>query len=134
MIQVRLIRLHAIAYGLVRAELLPVPLLYPLMNQQDGQAVELPDMNFNDEIGFDTHIVETQMYEYKPTRGQRDYLSDEIRGIWIRVVRHGDVIPGYKSGEAPMNNLSWDNERKVEIRITNKLLDSFDDSEEEIGE
>jgi hypothetical protein len=33
-----------------------------------------------------------------------------------------------------MNNLSWDNERKVEIRITNKLLDSFDDSEEEIGE
>jgi len=133
-IRVRLIRLHAIAYGLVRAELLPVPLLYPLMNQQDGQAVDLPNINFNDEIGFDTHTVETQTYEYEPTKGQRDYLRDEIKGIWIRVVRHGDVIAEYKSNEAPMNNFSWDNKDKVEIRITKKFRDSFDDSEEEIGE
>jgi hypothetical protein len=104
------------------------------MNQQDGQAVHIPDMNFNDEIGFDTHTVGTQKYEYKPTRGQRDYLRDEIKGIWIRVVRHGDVIVGYKSSEAPMNNFSWDDEGKVDIRITNKLQHSFDDSEEEIGE
>ncbi len=134
MIRVRLIRLHSIAYGLVGADLLPVPLLYTLMNQQDGQAVDLPDMNFNDEIGFDTHTVETHTYEYKPTKGQRDYLRNEIKGVWIRVVRHGDVIAEHKSNEVPMNYLSWDNEDKVEIRITNKFRGSFDDSEEEIGE
>lgn len=104
------------------------------VNQQDGQAVDLPEMDFNDEIEFDTPTVETQCYEYKPTKGKRDYLRDEIKGIWIRVLRHGEVIAEYKSNEAAMNNLSWDNEDKVEIRITNKFRDSFEDSEGEIGE
>ena len=104
------------------------------VNQQDGQAVDLPDMIFNDEIEFDTPTVETQTYEYKPTKGQRDYLRDEIKGIWIRVVRHGEVIAEYKSNEAAMKDLSWDNEDKVEIRITNKFRDSFEDSDDEVGE
>lgn len=94
-------------------------------NQQDGQAVDLPLMKFNDEIEFNTPIVETDTYEYKPARGDREYLKDEIKGIWIRVIRHDEIIAEYKSNEAAMSNLSWDNEEEVEIKITNRFKESF---------
>jgi len=98
-------------------------------NQQDGQAVDLPGMQFNDEIEFKTPVIETETYEYKPTRGDRDFLRDEVKGIWIRVVRHGEVIAEYKSNQAAMGDLSWDNEDEIEITITNRFRDSFEEEE-----
>ena len=69
--------------------------------------------------------METDTYEYKPARGDREYLKDEIKGIWIRVIRHDEIIAEYKSNEAAMSNLSWDNEEEVEIKITNRFKESF---------
>lgn len=99
-------------------------------NQQDGQAVDLPTMTFNDEIEFNTPVVETDTYEFEPTRGAREFLKDEIKGIWVRVIRHDEVIAEYKSNEAAMGDLSWDNEEEFEIKITNRFKESFEDSEE----
>lgn len=97
-------------------------------DQQEGQAVDLPAMEFNDQIEFDTPVLETHAYEYNPTRGKREEIKDSIKGIWIRVVRHGKILAEFKSNEAFMRSLSWDNEDEVEIRITNKFRDSFEDS------
>lgn len=95
--------------------------------QQEGQKVALPEVAFNDQVEFTTPAVETQTYEYVPTRGDREYSKDEIKGIWIRVSRHGELIGEYKSNEAGMASLSWDNEDEVEITVTNKFRDSFTD-------
>jgi len=100
-------------------------------NQQDGQAVDLPLMQFNDEIEFNTPVVETDTYEYEPSRGDREFLKDEIKGIWIRVLRHDEIIAEYKSNEAAMGSLSWDNEEEVEIKITNRFKESFGEETEE---
>ncbi|MDF1657849.1 MAG: hypothetical protein P1U58_09565 [Verrucomicrobiales bacterium] len=100
-------------------------------NQQDGQAVDLPLMQFNDEIEFNTPIVETDAYEYKPSRGDREFLKDEIKGIWVRVIRHDEIIAEFKSNEAAMSNLSWDNAEEVEITITNRFKESFGEESEE---
>ena len=94
-------------------------------NQQDGQAVNIPTMTFNDEIEFNTPVLEMDTYEYEPTRGAREFLKDEIKGIWIRVVRHDEVIAEYRSNEAAMGGLSWDNEDEFEIKITNRFKESF---------
>lgn len=99
-------------------------------NQQEGQAVDLPTMEFNDEVEFKTPVVTTDTYEYDPTKGTREYLKDEIKGIWIRVIRHDDVIAEYRSNEAAMGSLSWDNEDEVEITITNRFEESFGESDE----
>lgn len=95
--------------------------------QQEGQTVKLPDVEFNDQIEFTTPVLETQTYEYVPTRGDREYSKDEIKGIWIRVTRHGELIGEHKSNEATMGSLSWDNEEEIEITVTNKFRDSFAD-------
>lgn len=99
-------------------------------NQQDGQSVDLPPIAFNDEVEFLTPPVETDSYEYKPNRGERDFLKDEVKGIWLRVVRHDEVIAEYKSNAPAMSGISWDNEDEVKITITNKFRDSFTETEE----
>ncbi|MEM9016786.1 MAG: hypothetical protein AAGC68_07210 [Verrucomicrobiota bacterium] len=95
--------------------------------QQDGQAVDLPTMEFNDEIEFRTPAVETHIYEFIPSRGDREYLKDDIKGIWVRVIRFDEVIAEYRSNMASMQSLSWDGEEDIEIRFTNDFKDSFDD-------
>lgn len=95
--------------------------------QQEGQVVALPEVAFNDEVEFTTPPVETQTYEYVPSRGDREYSKDEIKGIWVRVSRHGELIGEFKSNEAGMASLSWDNEDEIEITVTNKFRDSFAD-------
>lgn len=106
-----------------------VPMPGDGQNRQDGQAVDLPEMAFNDEIEFVTPPVETQTYKYEPTKGEREYAKDEVKGIWVRVVRHDEVIAEYRSNEAFMKSLSWDNEDQVEIKVTNKFRDSFSEEE-----
>jgi len=97
--------------------------------QQDGQAVDLPEMQFNDEIEFETPFVEAHTYEYKATRGPRDFAKDDIKGIWIRILRQGEVVGEFKTNESVMNSYSWDNEEDIDIKITNKFRDSFEDIE-----
>lgn len=97
--------------------------------RQDGQAVELPEMNFNDEIEFKTPSVETHTYEFKAAKGPRDFAKDEIKGIWIRILRRGEVIAEFKTNESVMNGYSWDNEDEIEIKVTNKFRDSFEETE-----
>ena len=90
-------------------------------NQQDGQLVDLPEMHFNDEIEFDTPPLQLHTYEYVPTRGEREYSRDSIKGIWVRVVKNGVVLYEFQSHPATMASLSWDNEDKLEIRVTNQV-------------
>lgn len=94
--------------------------------RQDGQAVELPEMNFNDEIEFTTPFIETHTYEYKAVKGPRDFAKDEIKGVWIRILRRGEVISEFKTNESVMNGYDWDNEDEIEIKVTNKFRDSFE--------
>ncbi|MDF1825246.1 MAG: hypothetical protein P1U68_11430 [Verrucomicrobiales bacterium] len=98
-------------------------------NQRDGRTVSLPEMEFNDEIEFQTPTVEVETYEYVPNRGDREYLKDEIKGIWVRVVRHEEVIAEFRSNEAAMASMSWDDEEEVEITITNRFKESFGDND-----
>lgn len=94
-------------------------------NQQDGQMVDLPEMHFNDEIEFDTAPLQIHTYEYVPSRGEREYSRDTIKGIWVRIVKNGTVLYEYQSHPATMAALSWDNEDKLEIRVTNQFRDQF---------
>lgn len=94
-------------------------------NQQDGQMVDLPDMHFNDEIEFDTAPLQIHTYEYIPSRGEREFSRDSIKGIWVRIVKNGAVLFEYQSNPATMASLSWDNEDKLEIRVTNQFRDQF---------
>lgn len=94
-------------------------------NQQDGQAIDLPAMDFNDQIEFDTPPLDIHTYEYAPGRGEREYAKDSVKGIWIKVTRNGQVIAEYQSSPSALASVSWDNEEDVEIRITNQFRDSF---------
>ena len=98
---------------------------------QDGQAVDLPPMSFNDEIEFTTPPIETHTYEYEPNRGEREFSKDEIKGIWVRIVRHGETIAEFKSNEAAMGSYTWDSEGEVEIKITNRFRESFESTDSE---
>jgi len=100
-------------------------------NQQDGQAIDLPEMAFNDEIEFETPPVDLNTYEYAPSRGEREYAKDSIKGIWIKVTRNGQVISEYQSSPSMMASLSWDNEDDAEIRITNHFRDALGSSVKE---
>jgi len=93
-------------------------------NQQDGQAIDLPEMAFNDTIEFDTPAVDLNTYEYSPTRGEREFAKDSIKGIWIRITKGGKLLGEYKSSPAALASVSWDNEDDVEIRITNRFRDA----------
>lgn len=94
-------------------------------NQQEGQLVDLPEMVFNDEIEFDTPTLVLHTYEFNPLRAPREYARDTLKGIWIRVVRNGKIIGEYKSNPSAMNGLTWDNEGKTEIRVTNRFRDQL---------
>ena len=100
-------------------------------NQQDGQAIDLPGMDFNDAIEFDTPAVDLNTYEYSPTRGEREFAKDSIKGIWIRITKNGKLIGEYQSSPAALASVSWDNEEDVEIRITNRFRDSLGSSAKE---
>lgn len=93
-------------------------------NQQEGQLVDLPEMVFNDEIEFDTPPIALHAYEYAPQRGEREYSRDTLKGIWIRVLRNGRIIGEYQSSPS-MGSLSWDNEDKIDIRVTNRFRDQL---------
>lgn len=95
------------------------------MNQQDGQAIDLPAMAFNDTIEFDTPAVDLNTYEYSPTRGEREFAKDSIKGIWIRITKNGKLIGEYQSSPSALASVSWDNEEDVEIRITNRFRDAL---------
>ena len=94
-------------------------------NQQDGQAIDLPAMAFNDAIEFDTPAVDLNTYEYSPTRGEREFVKDSIKGIWIRITKGGKLIGEYQSSPSALASVSWDNEDDVEIRITNRFRDAL---------
>lgn len=94
-------------------------------NQQDGQLVDLPEMIYNDEIEFETAPVVLHTYEYVPSRGDREYSRDLIKGIWVRVLKGGEVVYEFQSQPSTMASLSWDNEEKGEIRVTNRFRDQF---------
>lgn len=94
-------------------------------NQQDGQAIDLPVMAFNDAIEFDTPALDLNTYEYAPPRGDREFAKDSIKGIWIRITRNGKIIGEYRSSPAALASVSWDNEEDSEIRITNRFRDSL---------
>jgi len=94
-------------------------------NQQDGQLLDLPEMQFNEEIEFDTPPLILHTYEYVPQRGEREYSRDSIKGIWVRILKNGVVLYEYQSHPATMASLSWDNEDKLEIRVTNQFRDKF---------
>jgi len=92
--------------------------------QQEGQAADLPKMAFNDEVEFTTPSVSIDTYEFVPTRGPREQIRDSLKGIWVRVLRHGEVIAEYKSNTASMGNLVWDQEDEIEIKFTNRFRES----------
>ncbi len=97
-------------------------------NQQEGESVELPAMSYNDQVDFDTPALAMQTYKYVPQRGEKEYFRDQIKGIWIRVTRNGEVIGEYQSSPSQMGSLSWDNENELEIRVTNRFRDQFSSS------
>lgn len=94
-------------------------------NQQDGQLVDLPEMIFNDEIEFETAPVVLHTYEYVPSRGDREFSRDLIKGIWVRVLKGGEVVYEFQSQPSTMAALSWDNEEKGAVRVTNRFRDQF---------
>lgn len=94
-------------------------------NQQDGQAVDLPEMHFNDQIEFTTPPVQLQTYKYSPLRGEKEYVKDTIKGLWVRITKNGQTLAEYQSNPASMASLTWDNESDTEIRVTNRFRDNF---------
>lgn len=96
-------------------------------NMRDGRDIDLPALAYNGRAEFTTPPVELQTYEYKPTRGEREFRRDEIIGIWIRVVRDGEVISEHLSHPAAMEDLPWDAEEEIEIIVRDSFQDQFDD-------
>jgi len=94
-------------------------------NQQDGQLLDLPDMTFNDKVEFDTPPISLHTYEYVPTRGEREYSRDAIKGLWVRVVKNGEILFEYQSHPGAMASLSWDNAGDTDIQITNRFRERF---------
>jgi hypothetical protein len=94
-------------------------------NQQDGQLLDLPDMSFNDEVEFETPPIALHTYEFVPQRGEREYSRDSVKGLWLRVMKNGEILFEYQSHPGAMASLSWDNEDKTEIRVTNRFREQF---------
>lgn len=94
-------------------------------NQQEGQAIDLPDMSFNDQIEFETPSLTLQTYKYEPPRAEREYARDTVKGIWIRVIKGGEIIGEYQSNPSSMASLSWDNQNQIDIQVTNRFRDRF---------
>lgn len=92
-------------------------------DQQEGQVVDLPDLSFNDIIEFETAAVTIDSYLYSPiTRGApRESARDNLRGIWVRVVKNGEIIAEYQSSPTSLARASWDSGDKSEIRFKTNI-------------
>jgi hypothetical protein len=60
-----------------------------------------------------------------PQRGEREFSRDSVKGLWLRVTKNGEILFEYQSHPGAMASLSWDNEEKTEIRVTNRFRDQF---------
>ncbi len=100
-------------------------------NQQEGQIVDLPEMSYNDQLQFTTLPVEVNSYQYESTRGERERARDTIKGIWVKVMRNGQLIGEYKSSPSTLASVGWDNEEETDIQVTNRFRDSFGTSAKE---
>ena len=96
---------------------------------QDGESVDLPTLAYNARAEFTTPAVELNTYRYDPTKGDREYRRDQLVGVWLRVLKGGDVVEEFKSNEASMKDLAWDGEQETEITVTDSFGDDFKDSE-----
>ena len=100
---------------------------YPGKGEQwDGEAADLPDMDFNGRVEFTTPAVEIDSYEYKPSRGEREYRKDKIVGIWVRLIKQGVILSEYKSNEQAMGSLVWDGEDEEGIVFKDTFKESFE--------
>ena len=97
--------------------------------QRDGESVKLPDMGFNAFGKFTTPAVELDTYRYDPTKGEREYRKDKLIGIWLRLVKNGEVVAEYKSNPTVMSDFSWDDEDELEITITDRFAEEFKGSQ-----
>ncbi len=97
--------------------------------QRDGESVKLPDMGFNAFGQFTTPPVELDTYRYDPTRGEREYRKDKLVGIWLRLVKNGEVITEYKSNPTVMSDFAWDDEDELEIIVTDRFAEEFKGSQ-----
>jgi hypothetical protein len=94
-------------------------------NQREERSVSLPTLSFNGRAEFTTPAVEMQTYEYAPLRGDREYRRDEIVGIWIRILKNGEVVSEFQSHPAAMQSLTWDGEEEIEIVVKDSFQDQF---------
>ncbi len=92
-----------------------------------GQEVDVPEMEYNDEIEFDTPPVTLDSYRWDPTKGEGDRAGDSIVGIWIRVKHLDEIIAEYKSNPVVMNRMVWDDEDGQTIIIRNRFKEAFGD-------
>ena len=74
---------------------------------------------------FQTNSLPTSV----PTKGEREFHKDTVKGIWVRITRRGEVIAEYQSNEAAMGSLSWDNESHDEIKFRRTFGDEDLESE-----
>lgn len=84
-------------------------------NQQEGEAVTLPVLSYNGRAEFATPPVRLHSFKYEMVRQRKEFERDRIVGIWVRVVRKGEIIGEYKSYPAVMENLVWDGATDVQI-------------------
>ena len=95
-------------------------------DQRDYQSVDLPPLSYNGRAEFATLPVEMQTYEYEPTRGDREYRRDQIVGIWIRILKQGEIVAEYMSHPAAMEALNWDEDDEIEIIVRDSFKDQFE--------
>ncbi len=98
-------------------------------NQREGRSVDIPPLAFNGRAEFSTPPVTMEIYEYAPTRGDREYRRDQILGIWIRLFKNGEVIAEYQSHPASMTSLTWEEEDEIEIVVKDSFRDQFETGE-----
>lgn len=95
-------------------------------NMRDGQDVKLPALAFNGRAEFTTPPVDLQTYEYKPSRGEREFRRDQIVGIWIRVIKEGEVVGEYQSHPS-LKDLPWNEDEEIEIIVRDSFEEQFED-------
>lgn len=95
-------------------------------NQRESRSVELPPLAFNGRAEFSTHSITMDIYEYKPIRGNREYRRDQLVGIWIRLLKNGEIIGEFKSHRASMDGLTWEEEDEIEIVVKDSFRDQFE--------
>lgn len=101
--------------------------------QQEGEGVELPELGFNARAEFTTTPVELDTYRYTPSRGDKEYRRDKIVGIWLRLVKNGELVEEYKSNETVMKDFVWDGEEAETITVKDSFADEFKDGQRVVG-